>query len=627
MDRIFFVFYLTTFLLSSYLLTNSFQPYSLHVVFFLAVLSLLWLNLFFITQWDVRDIPQYRREKFFSFFLLPFSFSLAALFYIDYRPELFEDTFYFPHPLFPAFTLISAVLSLLMLTMGWERLERMQDRSKGERIFRMGVILWWLVFFFLLCRMIYAGEAISITLLNTVFCFHVIWIAGIYGLIFKGTFLEVRAHPSPQLAGRATQSLLILAVLTLFFWFEALSRKWDFPPYSATIISVIALTAILLFPLFPFRPFESFRRMLYHHLYLPEQDFALEVSLYLKVMRGKGDVASITDHLQKRLGIESVLLYRAVKGSRQKWKIHQSSPRPTAFPTSLTVIPVQGAQLGPLPVVRVIPLDVRDETLGCLLLLGKQTRFHFEEESLIRFWTRTLGLLLRELEQREKEKEQERLAHFSQATSFLLHDAKNLAQLLDLLLKNSAALRGDDLIAFFNDSLPALEQARSRSRRILERLETFQPDIRPVVQDSDISQILKNSAASLQTSFKRQQVLFHEQEKSAPWKGDPLALETVMENLVLNGLQAGGKEEKVEILLDEKNNGYHIQVKDEGTGIPEENREQMFEPFFTTKQGGSGLGLYQARVLIEKMNGEIWYEPNSPQGSVFHVRLSHDTSR
>ena len=122
-------------------------------------------------------------------------------------------------------------------------------------------------------------------------------------------------------------------------------------------------------------------------------------------------------------------------------------------------------------------------------------------------------------------------------------------------------------------------------------------------------------------------LLFHAQKSKAPWKGDPIALKTIMENLILNGLQSKSKEGKVEVILSEEEKGYHIQVKDEGEGVPEENQEKIFEPFFTTRPSGSGLGLYQAKILIERMGGKIWYEPNSPKGSIFHVWISKDSSR
>ncbi len=628
LDRIFFIFYLITFLFASYLLVQPPESQLLHAAVFLLTLDLFWINLFFFPQGKIiNDKKIYRKGNIIFLPLLPFPLTLITLFYFDYSPELFKNYFYFSQPLYPTLTLISIVFSLLMLTLGWERMERIHSQLVWEKLFRIGIIMWWIVILFILSRMIYTGDMVSISFFQLLFCLHLFWLIGIYPLMYKKEFLEVRIHPSPQFMGRATQSILILIVLTLFFWFEALSKKWGIPPYSVTMISVLLLAGILLFPLFPFRSFEGIQRILYHHLYLPEQDFALEVSHYLKVMRGEENLEKIIEHLRNRLQIEAAALYRLTKSKENKWNLYLSCPPSDIFPSSLNVLPNEGTKFTNLFLIKKIPLKAREETLGFLLLLGRKNKFRFEEESLIRFWSSTLGLLLKELETKEKEKEQERLAFFSQAASFLLHDAKNLAQLLELLLKNYHNLKREELAAFFTESLPALEQARSRARRILEKLKTFQPDVKPLLKNADLSQILKEVIDSLQLSLKKQSLLFHAQKSKAPWKGDPNALKTIMENLILNGLQSKSKEGKVEVILSEEEKGYHIQVKDEGEGVPEENQEKIFEPFFTTRPSGSGLGLYQAKILIERMGGKIWYEPNSPKGSIFHVWISKDSSR
>jgi signal transduction histidine kinase len=621
LDRLLFALYLAFFLAASYFLVGEPTPGRLHATFLLSTFSLLWMNLFLIVQVGVKEVLRSRWERVLPMMLSPFPLLLVGLFASDYTPAVYQGLLYFPQPLCSPLTLVSAVLSLLMLTMAWETLERTIPGPRGERVFRLGIIMWWLVYFFILARVIYAGDMIATSLFQALFFVHLVWLCGLYRLLFGGAFLEVRAHPSPQFVGRATQSILVLVVLTLFFWFEALRTQWGLPPYSVTVLSVMVLAAILLFPLFPFRPFEAFQRMFYHHLYLPEQDFALEVARYLRVMSGEENLTGIMDHLRERLGIDAAALYRPAPGEKDQWKRYHSSPLPAVVPAFLS---------GPLdtsPPSRILPLQAQEETLGQLLLLGKRKRFHFEEEGLIRFWSGTLGLLLRELEHREKEKEQEKLTYFSQASSFLLHDAKNLAQLLDLLLKNLDTLREEDLSAFFRDSLSALEQARVRARRILEKLQTFQPESPHLVQEIDLSELAHEVAVSLQASLGKPAVAVRCGEGRSLWRGDPQALRIVLENLMLNGLQAAETDgPHVEVILAEEEGGYHLRIRDEGRGIKEEDRAKLFELFFTTKRGGSGLGLYQAKVLISRMGGRIWYEPNLPQGSIFHVWVGKDSA-
>ena len=60
-------------------------------------------------------------------------------------------------------------------------------------------------------------------------------------------------------------------------------------------------------------------------------------------------------------------------------------------------------------------------------------------------------------------------------------------------------------------------------------------------------------------------------------------------------------------------------MQDNGPGVKPEHRAKLFKPFFTTKPKGTGLGLYQAKVLLERMGHKIWYEPNPAKGSIFYV--------
>ena len=64
-----------------------------------------------------------------------------------------------------------------------------------------------------------------------------------------------------------------------------------------------------------------------------------------------------------------------------------------------------------------------------------------------------------------------------------------------------------------------------------------------------------------------------------------------------------------------------ILIKDEGTGIPEEQINRIFDPFFTTKEEGTGLGLATAHSIIEKHGGYLTVESTVGLGSTFYVYL------
>jgi len=625
-DRIWFSFYLLAFLIAAYLIGSNFlSPYS-HLAFFFLFLSFLGKNLSFSSPVNLVKQDNWSLTKIFLALLYLSPFLLPLIFGIDYTFIVETGSFYFVKPWSPSVTLIFLVIALLNLTLSWERWKRISEESKPESFFRLGLLIWWIAFLFFIAQLIYTGDKASLWLFQFFVFLHLLMISLVYFLIFKKSFLAVKIHPSAQFIVSATRSILVLIVLTFFFWIEALSRSkgWSLPNYSLSVISVILLASIILFPALPFGPFKTLQRIFYHHLYLPEQDFALEVSHYLKVMRGEETLERIGEHLRERLPVDAVLIYRLTE-KKASYYLWVSCPVTAPFPPSLPQLPQEGSVFNNLTLLKSIPLKTRSEILGYLLLLGKPKKITFEEESLIRFWSETLGLLLHELELKEKQAEQEKLAHFAQASSFLLHDAKNLTQLLDLILKNCQTLPREDLFSFFQDSHPALKQARERAKKILEKLETFQPPSSPVLKFADIKKILEELIKTLTNSLKNPNLAFRFTGENFSWKGDADYLRRTIENLIFNSLQE--ETPKVEVILQEETGGYHIQVKDWGKGVAEENQSKLFKPFFTTKRGGSGLGLYQAKVLVESLGGKIWYEPNLPHGSIFHVWLTQNPDR
>jgi PAS domain S-box-containing protein len=108
---------------------------------------------------------------------------------------------------------------------------------------------------------------------------------------------------------------------------------------------------------------------------------------------------------------------------------------------------------------------------------------------------------------------------------------------------------------------------------------------------------------------------------------DPKLLKVVLENLLTNAIKytpAGGK---VRLAAVQKNNQIVISVSDTGIGIPENVRERIFEKMFRADNaiardpGGTGLGLYIVKAVLEKVGGRIDVTSKLGQGTTFNVFL------
>ena len=64
-----------------------------------------------------------------------------------------------------------------------------------------------------------------------------------------------------------------------------------------------------------------------------------------------------------------------------------------------------------------------------------------------------------------------------------------------------------------------------------------------------------------------------------------------------------------------------MEVQDNGSGIPDEQKDKVFVPNFTTKNSGMGLGLAMTKNIIETAHGEIWFDSAENVGTTFYVKL------
>ena len=106
-----------------------------------------------------------------------------------------------------------------------------------------------------------------------------------------------------------------------------------------------------------------------------------------------------------------------------------------------------------------------------------------------------------------------------------------------------------------------------------------------------------------------------------------MLLQLLISNLVENAVKYSPKTSVVNVQLSRVKNGWNFSVKDEGVGIPEEEKDKVFEKFYrvgnentrTTK--GTGLGLFLCRKIAADHGATISITANQPAGSIFTVNF------
>jgi signal transduction histidine kinase len=102
-------------------------------------------------------------------------------------------------------------------------------------------------------------------------------------------------------------------------------------------------------------------------------------------------------------------------------------------------------------------------------------------------------------------------------------------------------------------------------------------------------------------------------------------LRQVFLNILRNAHEALGPGGKIGVSCDAVAEGgrtmVRVRITDNGPGIPEKDRPNIFEPFFTTKPSGFGLGLANARKIVEQHNGAIAIGRKRGRGSAFVILI------
>ena len=101
--------------------------------------------------------------------------------------------------------------------------------------------------------------------------------------------------------------------------------------------------------------------------------------------------------------------------------------------------------------------------------------------------------------------------------------------------------------------------------------------------------------------------------------GNKADLLRMFTNLIINSLQAMANSGKLSVGCENQGPMVHVWVRDTGTGIPPELRNQIFNPYFTTKVEGTGLGLSGAQKIMLELGGNISFSSEPGRSTQFDL--------
>lgn len=187
---------------------------------------------------------------------------------------------------------------------------------------------------------------------------------------------------------------------------------------------------------------------------------------------------------------------------------------------------------------------------------------------------------------------------------------------------------GDAAPAVLVPALTEIAAQALRAGEIVRRLRHMVEKGKPTCESVDLNHVVSEAVHVVEAQASEQGVALEvELETDLPnVEVDPIQIEQVIVNLLLNGLEAmrGIQDDRHRLRVRTGRNGddrVEVSVHDTGAGIPEKQGESIFEPFFTTKPTGLGLGLSISRSIIEAHGGRLSATRDPDRGTTLRVSL------
>ncbi|MCF7921975.1 MAG: HAMP domain-containing histidine kinase [Candidatus Marinimicrobia bacterium] len=189
-----------------------------------------------------------------------------------------------------------------------------------------------------------------------------------------------------------------------------------------------------------------------------------------------------------------------------------------------------------------------------------------------------------------------------------------------LLSEELAQLPPNEKFQEYKSYLEKITEELQHLKRIVQEYLDYARPLKSVIETlsirdiyTDIVQLLQPELTTLHQTI--------QMEGDAEIQADRSKLHRVFLNLIQNGLEASGEKGQISIQIQDTPETLEIDFVDEGTGIPESERERIFEPYFSTRDRGFGLGLSIVQSIVGELGGTIVVHRSDAEGTVFRMSL------
>jgi putative PEP-CTERM system histidine kinase len=317
----------------------------------------------------------------------------------------------------------------------------------------------------------------------------------------------------------------------------------------------------------------------------------------------------------KTLPLDSALPRMLAAGGRARVRV--AWPDGDKYP-----LPDLAPIFAPMRVAMVAPLMSGGECIG-LLAVGPEisgATFGEEDGAILDAFAGQAASALRSAMLAEKLASHREVEAFHRVSSFLIHDLKNFAHMLALIVQNAKANIGDP--EFQRDAMGTIAEIVGKMRDMTTNLRSLAEVIRLDLNDVELLGLLREVLVRLPASPQLAIEGPYCHQREVVVRADREELAKVFYNLCNNGREAVDGDGRVSVAVHQAGEGVTVEVADTGAGMSLQFIErELFQPFRSTKKAGLGIGAFQSRAIVEAHGGELHVESRIGEGTTFTVHL------
>ena len=267
-----------------------------------------------------------------------------------------------------------------------------------------------------------------------------------------------------------------------------------------------------------------------------------------------------------------------------------------------------------------VPLRASDTFLGFIVLADRVNAVPYsaEEFDLLECIGDQVAATLLNLRLTQDVMLGKELQAFQTISAFFVHDLKNAASTLGLMLKNLPVHFDDP--AFREDALRGISRTADRINQLVSSLSVVRQRLPLHPVEVDLNQLVEEALRGLESALPL--AVVKELQPLPKVMADRAQLQSVITNLVLNARDAVAEQGTVTVETGRREEWAKLSVSDNGCGMtPAFLRDSLFRPFSTTKKKGLGIGMFQSKMIVEAHGGNIQVTSGVGRGTTFSVFL------